>query len=262
MPNLSSPAAAMATESKLTRDQNVLLAKVAEQSERYEEMSSFMEDVVVSRDVTAEITTDERNLVSVAFKNLVASRRASWRIVNLIETKEEERKNEKNINRVKNYKGKIEAELDEICNRILGLLDSHLIPAAESAEAKVFYWKMKGDYYRYLAEFKIGDEKRSKAEKTLEAYVQAQEIAFANLSSTHPVRLGLALNYSVFYFEILNQPEMACSVAKQAFEDAIADLDSLPEESYRDSTVIMQLMRDNLTIWTADIREHADIDKE
>jgi 14-3-3 protein epsilon len=63
--------------------------------------------------------------------------------------------------------------------------------------------------------------------------------------------LGLALNFSVFYYEILNSPDRACHLAKQAFDDAIAELDSLSEESYRDSTLIMQLLRDNLTLWTS-----------
>lgn len=63
--------------------------------------------------------------------------------------------------------------------------------------------------------------------------------------------MGLALNFSVFYYEILNSPDRACHLAKQAFDDAIAELDSLSEESYKDSTLIMQLLRDNLTLWTS-----------
>jgi hypothetical protein len=72
------------------------------------------------------------------------------------------------------------------------------------------------------------------------------------MQSTHPIRLGLALNYSVFFYEILNSPDRACHLAKQAFDDAIAELDTLNEDSYKDSTLIMQLLRDNLTLWTSD----------
>ncbi|GAA5945637.1 hypothetical protein JCM21900_004668, partial [Sporobolomyces salmonicolor] len=81
----------------------------------------------------------------------------------------------------------------------------------------------------------------------------ASTIASTELPPTHPIRLGLALNFSVFYYEILNSPDKACSLAKLAFDDAIAELDTLSEESYKDSTLIMQLLRDNLTLWTSDV---------
>lgn len=104
----------------------------------------------------------------------------------------------------------------------------------------------KGDYHRYLAEFAVADKRKGSADKSLEAYKNATEVASTDLAPTHPIRLGLALNFSVFYYEILNSPDQACHLAKQAFDDAIAELDTLSEESYKDSTLIMQLLRDNL----------------
>ena len=86
----------------------------------------------------------------------------------------------------------------------------------------------------------------------------ATDVAQTELTPTHPIRLGLALNFSVFYYESLNSPDRACHLAKQAFDDAIAELDSLSEESYRDSTLIMQLLRDNLTLWTSSDGNDAD----
>uniref|UniRef100_A0A7N0UHC4 14-3-3 domain-containing protein n=1 Tax=Kalanchoe fedtschenkoi TaxID=63787 RepID=A0A7N0UHC4_KALFE len=114
---------------------------------------------------------------------------------------------------------------------------------------------MRGDYHRYLAEFKTGDERKEAAENTLNAYKAAQEIANAELAPTHPIRLGLALNFSVFYYEILNSPDRACNLAKVAFDQPISELDSLGEESYKDSTLIMQLLHDNLTLWTSDMQD-------
>ncbi|KAL0751936.1 hypothetical protein Bca101_033939 [Brassica carinata] len=228
----------------LGRDQYVYMAKLAEQAERYEEM--------------------ERNLLSVAYKNVIGSLRAALRIVSSIEQKEESRKNEEHAALVKDYRSKVEAELSSVCSGILKLLDEHLIPAAAGSESKVFYMKMKGDYHRYMAEFKSGEEMKGAAEDTMVAYKAAQDIAAADMAPTHPIRLGLALNFSVFYYEILSSSDKACNVAKQivvgkkAFEEAIAELDTLGEESYKDSTLIMQLLRDNLTLWTSDMQEQMD----
>ena len=113
----------------------------------------------------------------------------------------------------------------------------------------------KGDYHRYLAEFATGDKRKDSADKSLDAYKCASDVAVTELPPTHPIRLGLALNFSVFYYEILNSPDRACHLAKQAFDDAIAELDTLSEESYKDSTLIMQLLRDNLTLWTSDMQD-------
>ena len=117
-----------------------------------------------------------------------------------------------------------------------------------------FNFFRKGDYYRYLAEFATGNDRKSAAESALVAYKAASDISMTELAPTHPIRLGLALNFSVFYYEILNSPDRACRLAKAAFDDAIAELDSLSEESYKDSTLIMQLLRDNLTLWTSDMQ--------
>jgi len=111
---------------------------------------------------------------------------------------------------------------------------------------------MKGDYYRYKAEFTADDDRKAAAQKSLEGYQQALDIAQQHLATTNPIRLGLALNFSVFYYEILNEQSKACELAKKAFDEAIAKLDDLSEDSYKDSTVIMQLLRDNLTLWTSE----------
>merc|ERR1712243_78766 len=147
---------------------------------------------------------------------------------------------------------KVEKELREICNDVLGLLDQFLIPKASNAESKVFYLKMKGDYFRYLAEVAIGDSRSEVVDDSQKAYQDAYDISKSKMQPTHPIRLGLALNFSVFYYEILNSPEKACQLAKSAFDDAIAELDTLNEDSYKDSTLIMQLLRDNLILWTSD----------
>merc|ERR1711862_216845 len=199
-----------------------------------------------------ELSVEERNLLSVAYKNAVGSRRAAWRIITSVEQKEKTKGNAEQAGWAKGYCNKVEAELEQICSTILRVFDGNLIEKASSGESKVFYQKMKADYYRYLAEFKEGDSKSQAAENARAAYGEAQKVAEKDLAVTHPIRLGLALNYSVFMYEVLSNPEEACKMARTAFEDAIAELDNVAEESYKDSTLIMQLLRDNLTLWTSD----------
>lgn len=121
----------------------------------------------------------------------------------------------------------------------------------------IFLWCFrKGDYCRYKAEYLTEEKRRAAADESLEAYEKAADIK--GLSPTHPIHLGLILNFSVFYYEILNKHEEAVKLAKKAFDDAVAQLDTLPEESYKDSTLIMQLLRDNLTLWTSDMQQEED----
>jgi len=240
----------MTTEKE--REHHVYMAKLAEQAERYDEMVDSMKKVAK---LDVELTVEERNLLSVGYKNVIGARRASWRIMSSIEQKEEAKGNEVNAKRIRDYRHKVETELSRICGDILTIIDEHLIPSSSSGESTVFYYKMKGDYYRYLAEFKTGSDRKETADQALKAYLAASTTATTDLPPTHPIRLGLILNFSVFYYEILNSPERACHLAKQAFDEAIAELDSLSEDSYKDSTLIMQLLRDNLTLWTSDLQE-------
>ncbi|XP_024136976.1 14-3-3 protein zeta/delta [Oryzias melastigma] len=232
-------------------------AKLAEQAERYDDMAAAMKAVTEDSE---QLSNEERNLLSVAYKNVVGARRSSWRVVSSIEQKSEGSDRKKAM--AQEYREKIEQELKDICNDVLGLLDKFLIPKATAAESKVFYLKMKGDYYRYLAEVASKDDKKGIILDSQAAYNEAFEISKAEMQPTHPIRLGLALNYSVFFYEILNSPEEACQLAKQAFDDAIAELDTLSEESYKDSTLIMQLLRDNLTLWTSDNQNEGDDPEE
>lgn len=116
----------------------------------------------------------------------------------------------------------------------------------------MFYLKMRGDYNRYLCEF--GDNNQC-VESARSSYEEADNLARNNLASTNPIRLGLHLNISVYYYEILNKHERAIELANRAFEDAIANIDNVNEENYKDCTTIMQLLRDNITLWSS---EHQD----
>jgi hypothetical protein len=200
-----------------------------------------------------KLTDEERNLLSVAFKNVVGARRSAWRIISAFEGKE--KSDSSKI--IETYRVEIEDELQEKCTDVLGLIEDHLLKqlTEDDGESKVFYLKMKGDYYRYLVEVTTGDKRADLAEKSKAAYNSATEEA-KDLASTHPIKLGLALNFSVFHYEIMTNGKEAERIAKTAFDDAIKELDNLKEESYKDSTLIMQLLRDNLTLWTSEVDDH------
>uniref|UniRef100_A0A8C4X1A4 Tyrosine 3-monooxygenase/tryptophan 5-monooxygenase activation protein eta n=1 Tax=Eptatretus burgeri TaxID=7764 RepID=A0A8C4X1A4_EPTBU len=233
------------------REKLVQKARLAEQAERYDDMAAAMKAVT---EMTEPLSNEERNLLSVAYKNVVGARRSSWRVISSIEQKSASDGNDKHQSLRRTYREKIERELENVCRDVLNLLDVHLIPRCDQLQfdSKVFYLKMKGDYYRYLAEVAMGEKRESVVASSEKAYKDAYEIGKEKMTPTQPIRLGLALNFSVFYYEIQNAPEQACQLAKTAFDEAIAELDTLNEESYKDSTLIMQLLRDNLTLWTSD----------
>ncbi|XP_041482869.1 14-3-3 protein zeta/delta-like [Lytechinus variegatus] len=239
-------------EQKLSESEKldlVELAKISEMAERYDEMVGYMKRV--AKEGNADLDSAERNLLSVAYKNVVGARRSAWRIINGLEQKAAEKGKEPDAAYAKQYRLEIEQELKDISNDVTELLTNTLIAHATADDSKVFYHKMEGDYSRYLAEIATSEDRGEIAGRSLKAYEKASEIA-ERLPSTHPLKLGLVLNFSVFYYEIMGSPERACDLAKTAFDNAIAELDNLKEDSYKDSTLIMQLLRDNLTLWTSE----------
>lgn len=224
----------------------LLMAKLTEEAERYDEMVLCMRKVVK---LNNELDTEQRNLLSVAFKNVIAPRRNAWRIISSMESREKLRENSENMPHIINLRKEFENEVAAVCDDLLSLLDTYLIPAATGGEGKVFYIKMKGDYYRYYAEIFPGDKERRAA---LEAYLKATDVANSSLAPTHPIRLGLALNFSVFYYEIMKEHDLGFQLARQAYDEAVTELETLDDEAYRESNLIVRLLRDNLNLWTDD----------
>lgn len=128
----------------------IFRAKLAEQAERHDDMIKIMKEVLAQ---SQDLTVEQRNLLSVGYKNAVGLRRNAWRSFSSLEAKEEKKENTKNVNLIKIYREKIEQELNDICGEIIRIIDDTLVPAASSDDSKVFFYKMQGDYYRYLAEF-------------------------------------------------------------------------------------------------------------
>lgn len=238
----------------MSREDIVYKAKLAEQAEQHEDMLQFMNDVVA---MGTDLSWEERNLLSVAYKNPVSTLRSAWRVLSTLIGREKERGNDRAHDVAVQYRESVEKRLRERCREILDQLEKNLVPHAETDESKVFFYKMAGDYNRYMAEFSTGDDKKAASEAALAAYDRANTLATSSLPTTNPVRLGLALNFSVFYYEVLGQPDRAIDLAQKAFDAALGEMNSVPEESMKDSTLILQLLRDNLTLWN-DTKEDLD----
>ena len=231
-------------------EKNLYLARITEQAERYNETIQYMEEIVKHK--KDDLTTEERNLLSSAYKNCISSRRSAWRSIFGIETKEKSA-NSKYLHLVFDLKCLLEKELTELCENMLKLIDDHLLKKSTSSESIVFYMKMKGDYFRYLAEFTSGDQHEKVAANSLEAYQAASDLA-VELICYNPIKLGLALNFSVFYYEVMNDPVKACKIASENFEAGIKKMDVIEDVYYKDSTTILQLLKENIDMWSVDMQ--------
>jgi len=245
--------------SSLDRESALYMAKLAEQAERYDDMVKYMRRIVDLGIPANELSVEERNLLSVGYKNMMSVRRTAWRTVQQYLEKNKEDGNEKNAGYDAGYSEHVSQEvfklIDEVRDDIVNVYvdGKNKCSGDDDAEVIVFFKKMEGDYNRYGAEITEGDAARKSTytAAAAKAYENAQEVA-KNLPSTNPIRLGLALNFSVFHYEICDQKQEASTLAKEAFDTAIDHLDTLGDDEYKDSTLIMQLLKDNLTLWNND----------
>ena len=167
-----------------------------------------------------------------------------------MERKEEEKKNTTQSAYIKEIKDKIESELNQICAQIQSVIDKYLIPNATDVENKVFYLKLKADYYRYKCEFANGKEFDEACDNAEKVYKEAYELSNKEMPITNSTRLGLDLNFSVFYYEIKGLKEEACTIAKNAFDESMKSLDDLEKSKAKDTLLIIQLLKENLILWT------------
>ncbi|CAJ1354210.1 unnamed protein product [Effrenium voratum] len=223
------------------------LARVAERAERYDDMAEYMKE----RAMTMEpLNSEERDMFSAAFKNALTDRRVAVRIAVQVYSQELSEGSAERASLANGYKTRVENELQDICKKVLHLLEKVLLPSAAAGEAKTFYLKMQGDYCRYLAEFSTGDALEKYSRMAAEAYSNGMREALA-LHEVHPVRLGLALNFSVFQHEVLHNTAAALDLANSALHSAQANLDSISEDSQSDALLTLQLLADNTALWTA-----------
>jgi 14-3-3 protein epsilon len=227
----------------MSLEENIFMARVAEQAERFDDMVHYLNEVVKSK--SEDFTTEERNLLSVGFKNQIGSKRTAIRTITAIE---QNPKYQKFNSGLSVYKKKIEGELYEQCVEIVNTVKNSCMKVAANDETKAFFYKMMGDYYRYVAECAQADKIASVKQGALENYQLAQQTS-QSLNACNPIRLGLALNFSVFHYEVMNNHKQACELGEQALSDALEKIDDVDEETFRDAKSIIELLKENLSLW-------------
>lgn len=223
-------------------EEKIFMARVAEQAERYDDMVDFLKPLL--KEKGGDFTVEERNLLSVGFKNLIGGKRTAIRTISAIE---QNPKYSKFGTALGAYKKKIEGELQKNCQDIIDMIKADGMRTSD-AEGKAFFLKMIGDYYRYMAESAQGEVLERARSGALENYKLA-ETAGQGLNACNPIKLGLALNFSVFHYEVMQDSKEACKLAETALQDAMNKIDEVDEETFRDAKSIIELLKENLTLW-------------
>jgi 14-3-3 protein epsilon len=225
------------------------LAKVADQAERYTDVLTFLNDIIA---VNVNLSNDERNLLSAAYKALTWSRRNALRTVTAFLEDGNVKPFPERVSKLTELKNRLISELDGYCQDLILLIDSKLLSTASNATTKVFDEKLKADYYRYSVEFETDDDRREGVDKAKASYQSAMAIATAELDKTDAAYLRLVLRYSVFLYEIIGQRREAIELADKSFRTAVDSLDSVEEGKYDERTLTLQLLKDKVQLWNED----------
>lgn len=196
-----------------------------------------------------ELSSEEWNLLRIAYRSFILTKRDSWSSV----SKQEERLSGKMKLIAKEFREKIETEIYDICNDLLGIVDLYCNPAlATNPETKIFYLRMKADCLRYLAEIAQDENKRKFVTESEKVYKEAFDVAKSKLQPINSLRLGLVVNYSVFYKDVMMDGEKACQLTNQAIEEAKKALKH-EQEIDNDSIVIIKVkvLLQSLLVWTS-----------
>ena len=221
------------------------LAQVAEEAERYEDASKYMEDLIKKK--KDDLTKEEKNIFYNSNKYIINSKRCSLRSTHLIEEKEKKHSSQY-IPIVTNFKNILESEIIDVCKNIINLINNYLLKKTITDESKIFYLKMKGDYCRYLCEIINSNENQNYIDESEKSYKEANDLA-QNLPWTNSVRLGLSLNYSVFYYEIKKNVNQAIKIGKEAIKGAKKQNDKIKEDEDKDALLTLQTLKENILIW-------------
>lgn len=243
-------------ELSYSRKELVYMTKIYTKAHRYDEAMIFALQFI---EMNPNLTVDERNLFVTAFKYPITKKRAAWRKVHNLEKQEikeclEKDEKSQKINYLKEVRHKIEKELRELISQMIATISNNLLPSSEeNIDNAVYYFKLKGDYLRYLAEISGGKDRELALTEADESYSYGYQIAEEGLAITSVTRLGLCLNYSVFLWEMRELQQDAAILAQNVFNQVVDKIDEMDKEKSKEIILIVQLLRENLLMWSKQV---------
>ena len=238
-------------EKKPKREEFVYLSKLYDKAERYPDMIKSIKQMI---EINPKLNKEECDILSTGYKNMISDKRSSWKILQSMERKEKKIKS-KIIPQIREIKSHIEKEIRDVCNDLQALVDKYLLPNADDHENEVCFYKLKADYYRYICEFAVGKELEENLSKSDEFYKKAQNISIKNLPVNNCTRVGLALNYAIFLYEVKGEKKNAFDIAKKTFDESMKFVDDLEKPKWRDTLIIIQLLKETLIFWSSEMND-------
>ena len=241
-------------KNKYSREELIFLSKLYTKAELYKEVINFIKEFIK---LNPKIEKEECDIISTGFKNMISDKRASWFTLNSMEHKEKKKKRN-TVKEIKEIKNHIENEIRETCKELQDLVDKELLPKNEEDEILVFLYKLKADYFRYICEFAEGNEYQDNLIKAEEYYKKAYEIADKKLPIINCNRVSVALNYAIFLYETKKDKKSGFDIAQYTFKESMKFIDDLEKPKYRDTLLIIQLLKENIIFWNSEMGDEEE----
>lgn len=236
-------------QSKLNRSELMEMAEVAMKCERYKDAVRFITDAIKAYS-KPEFTKEERLLVSNGFRNLIGGCRVAMKSVTS-SIKSSADIPQHTVVLMERYKTQLANEVVRLCQIAIHMVDDYLLPVALDPINVISFLKMKADCFRYIAEVVPPQEQEANVRQSLEAYSKAMDLALKFLAPPDLIRLEIALSFSVFLFEILNDPLLACELSQFTLDEVSHYELKISKESFRASLVVINLLQHDVYVWTS-----------
>lgn len=239
---------------KYNREELVYLSKLYTKAESYKEVINFIKEFIK---LNPKLNKEECDILSTGFKNMISDKRQSWLTLHSMERKEKKKKIN-TVKEIKEIKSHIEKEIRETCKELQDLIDNHLLPNNDENEILIILYKLKADYFRYICEFAEGKEYEDNLNKAEEFYKKAYNISEKQLPIINCNRISVVLNYAIFLYEIKKDKKNGFDIAQKTFRESMKFFDDLEKPKYRDTLLIIQLLKENIIFWNSEMSEEEE----